>query len=115
MEIREGLTFDDVLLQPGPSEVLPADANVSTRIASDVGLNIPVMAAAMDTVSESGMAIAMRNSSVTGRRQRGRLAAEAMGTGRLMRKALRAFRGLGERRRARGARAAGGDQAPEKR
>ncbi|MEP3072009.1 MAG: IMP dehydrogenase, partial [Maricaulis sp.] len=59
MEIREGLTFDDVLLQPGPSEVLPADANVSTRIASDVGLNIPVMAAAMDTVSESGMAIAM--------------------------------------------------------
>lgn len=59
MEIREGLTFDDVLLQPGPSEVLPADADVSTRIASDVGLNIPIMAAAMDTVSESRMAIAM--------------------------------------------------------
>lgn len=59
MEIREGLTFDDVLLQPGPSEVLPADANVSTRVARDVGLNIPVLAAAMDTVSEAGMAIAM--------------------------------------------------------
>jgi len=59
MEIREGLTFDDVLLQPGPSDVLPADANVSTRIASDVGLNIPILAAAMDTVSEAPMAIAM--------------------------------------------------------
>ncbi len=59
MEIREGLTFDDVLLQPGPSEVLPADANVSTRVAHDVGLNIPVLAAAMDTVSEARMAIAM--------------------------------------------------------
>ena len=59
MEIREGLTFDDVLLQPGPSEVLPADAIVSTRVASDVGMNIPMLAAAMDTVSESGMAIAM--------------------------------------------------------
>ena len=59
MEIREGLTFDDVLLQPGPSEVLPATANVSTRVAKDVGLNIPMMSAAMDTVSEAGMAIAM--------------------------------------------------------
>jgi IMP dehydrogenase len=59
MEIREGLTFDDVLLQPGPSEVLPADANVATRVAHDVGLNIPIMAAAMDTVSEAHMAIAM--------------------------------------------------------
>lgn len=59
MEIREGLTFDDVLLQPGPSEVLPATANVASRIAHDVGLNIPMLAAAMDTVSEAGMAIAM--------------------------------------------------------
>jgi IMP dehydrogenase len=59
MEIREGLTFDDVLLQPGPSDVLPADADVSTRVASDVGLNIPILAAAMDTVSEAPMAIAM--------------------------------------------------------
>ena len=59
MEIREGLTFDDVLLQPGPSDVLPADAIVSTRVARDCGLNIPIMAAAMDTVSEAHMAIAM--------------------------------------------------------
>ena len=59
MEIREGLTFDDVLLQPGPSEILPADADVSTRIARDVGLKIPLLSAAMDTVTESPMAIAM--------------------------------------------------------
>ena len=67
MEIREGLTFDDVLLQPGPSEVLPADANVSTRVARDVGLNIPIMAAAMDTVSEARMAIAMAQAGGHGR------------------------------------------------
>ena len=59
MEIREGLTFDDVLLQPVSSNVLPADANVATRVAHDVGLNIPILAAAMDTVSEAPMAIAM--------------------------------------------------------
>jgi IMP dehydrogenase len=59
MEIREGLTFDDVLLQPVSSDVLPADANVATRVAHDVGLNIPILAAAMDTVSEAPMAIAM--------------------------------------------------------
>jgi IMP dehydrogenase len=59
MEIREGLTFDDVLLQPVSSNVLPADANVATRVAHDVGLNIPILAAAMDTVSEASMAIAM--------------------------------------------------------
>jgi IMP dehydrogenase len=59
MEIREGLTFDDVLLQPVSSNVLPADANVATRVALDVGLNIPILAAAMDTVSEAPMAIAM--------------------------------------------------------
>ena len=59
MEIREGLTFDDVLLQPGPSEVLPADADVRTKIARDVFLNIPMLSAAMDTVTEAPMAIAM--------------------------------------------------------
>jgi IMP dehydrogenase len=57
MEIREGLTFDDVLLEPGPSETMPADADVSTRLTRDIRLNIPL--AAMDTVSESNMAIAM--------------------------------------------------------
>jgi len=59
MEIREGLTFDDVLLQPGASEVLPAEADVRTRLTPQVGLNIPIMSAAMDTVTEASLAIAM--------------------------------------------------------
>ncbi|MEO1039436.1 MAG: IMP dehydrogenase [Pseudomonadota bacterium] len=59
MEIREGLTFDDVLLQPGPSEVLPADADVRTRVTGSVQLNIPILSAAMDTVTEANLAIAM--------------------------------------------------------
>ena len=53
------LTFDDVLLQPGPSEVLPAQTDIRTRIASDIELNIPLLSAAMDTVTESRLAIAM--------------------------------------------------------
>jgi len=59
MEIREGLTFDDVLLQPGPSGVLPADAVLGTRVARDIHLNIPILSAAMDTVTEAPLAIAM--------------------------------------------------------
>ncbi|MDB5422079.1 MAG: dehydrogenase [Brevundimonas sp.] len=59
MEIREGLTFDDVLLEPGPSETLPADADVSTRLTRDIKLNIPLTSSAMDTVTESRLAIAM--------------------------------------------------------
>ena len=59
MEIREGLTFDDVLLQPGQSSVLPADADVRTRIAGEIDLNIPILSAAMDTVTEAPLAIAM--------------------------------------------------------
>ena len=59
MQIREGLTFDDVLLQPGSSEVLPADADVRTRLTSTIGLNIPILSAAMDTVTEANLAIAM--------------------------------------------------------
>ncbi|MHC3126781.1 inosine-5-monophosphate dehydrogenase [Brevundimonas sp. GN22] len=59
MEIREGLTFDDVLLEPGPSEVMPADVNVSTRLTRDITLNIPLLSSAMDTVTESRLAIAM--------------------------------------------------------
>ena len=59
MEIREGLTFDDVLLEPGPSEVMPADVDVSTRLTKDITLNIPVLSSAMDTVTESRLAIAM--------------------------------------------------------
>ena len=59
MEIREGLTFDDVLLEPGPSETMPAEADVSTRLTRDIRLNIPLASSAMDTVTESRLAIAM--------------------------------------------------------
>ena len=59
MEIREGLTFDDVLLEPGPSEVMPAEADVSTRLTRNISLNIPLTSSAMDTVTESRLAIAM--------------------------------------------------------
>lgn len=59
MEIRLGLTFDDVLLQPGESEVLPSQANTQTRITRDIGLNIPILSSAMDTVTEADMAIVM--------------------------------------------------------
>jgi IMP dehydrogenase len=53
------LTFDDVLLQPGHSTVMPGQTDVSTRIARDIDLNIPILSAAMDTVTESRLAIAM--------------------------------------------------------
>ena len=57
--IREALTFDDVLLIPGASEVQPMDVNTSTRLTREITLNIPILSAAMDTVSEVNMAIAM--------------------------------------------------------
>jgi IMP dehydrogenase len=56
---REALTFDDVLLEPGLSNVLPSDADVRSRITRAIPLNIPIVASAMDTVTEAGMAIAM--------------------------------------------------------
>jgi len=56
---QEALTFDDVLLKPGLSEVLPSDADVRTRLTRSVALNIPVISAAMDTVTEARLAIAM--------------------------------------------------------
>lgn len=59
MEIREALTFDDVLLEPGASEVLPADVNTATRLTRGINLNIPLISAAMDTVTEARLAIAM--------------------------------------------------------
>ncbi|PDT03065.1 IMP dehydrogenase [Rhizobium chutanense] len=55
----DALTFDDVLLQPGHSEVMPGQTNISTRIARDFDLNIPILSSAMDTVTESRLAIAM--------------------------------------------------------
>jgi len=57
--VGEGLTFDDVLLVPAESSVLPADINLETRLTKSLKLNIPIMSAAMDTVTESRMAIAM--------------------------------------------------------
>lgn len=57
--IKEGLTFDDVLLIPQASEILPKDACLKTTLAKGVNLNIPIISAAMDTVTESRMAIAM--------------------------------------------------------
>jgi IMP dehydrogenase len=59
MDLREALTFDDVLLVPGASDVLPAAADTRTRLTASVALNIPLLSAAMDTVTESRMAIAM--------------------------------------------------------
>ena len=55
----QALTFDDVLLQPGHSDVMPGQTDVRTRIAGDIELNIPILSAAMDTVTEAPLAIAM--------------------------------------------------------
>ena len=59
MEIREGLTFDDVLLVPGASNVLPATADTTTLVTRGISLNIPLLSSAMDTVTEGRMAITM--------------------------------------------------------
>ncbi len=56
---KDGLTFDDVLLIPDRSDILPADISVNTRLTKDISLNIPLMTAAMDTVTEARMAIAI--------------------------------------------------------
>jgi IMP dehydrogenase len=57
--IREALTFDDVLLEPARSEVLPAEVEVRTRLTREIELGIPLISAAMDTVTEANLAIAM--------------------------------------------------------
>ena len=56
---KEALTFDDVLLQPGYSEVLPREVDLSTRLTAEISLNIPILSAAMDTVTEARLAIAL--------------------------------------------------------
>jgi IMP dehydrogenase len=57
--LREAFTFDDVLIKPGLSEVLPSEVDVRSRITREIALNIPIVASAMDTVTEAAMAIAM--------------------------------------------------------
>src|SRR5256885_6219428 len=57
--IREALTFDDVLLVPAASEVLPSQVDTRTKLTKTVELGIPLISAAMDTVTEAGLAIAM--------------------------------------------------------
>jgi len=53
------LTFDDVLLRPGPSEILPSEVDTSSRVTQSIGINIPILSSAMDTVTEANLAIAM--------------------------------------------------------
>ncbi|MFT3726193.1 MAG: IMP dehydrogenase [Hyphomonadaceae bacterium] len=59
IRIRQAITFDDVLLEPGPSEVVPGEVDIGTRLTKDIALNVPIVSAAMDTVTETGLAIAM--------------------------------------------------------
>ncbi|AKQ41990.1 inosine-5'-monophosphate dehydrogenase [Aurantiacibacter atlanticus] len=59
MQIVTGLTFDDVLLKPAESDIVPSQASTKTQLTRDIALNIPVLSAAMDTVTESEMAIVM--------------------------------------------------------
>jgi IMP dehydrogenase len=59
MDIPLGLTFDDVLLLPGESDVLPSQADTRTRLTREISLNIPILSSAMDTVTEADMAIVM--------------------------------------------------------
>ena len=57
--IEKALTFDDVLLRPEYSDVLPREVDLTTRVSTDIELNIPLLSAAMDTVTEANLAIAL--------------------------------------------------------
>ncbi|MCB0458060.1 MAG: IMP dehydrogenase, partial [Flavobacteriaceae bacterium] len=57
--LGEGLTYDDVLLVPAYSEILPREVSIKTKFSKNITLNVPIVSAAMDTVTESAMAIAM--------------------------------------------------------
>ena len=57
--LSKAITFDDILLVPAKSKVLPRNVNVSTRLTKNISLNIPILSAAMDTVTESELAIAL--------------------------------------------------------
>ena len=57
--VGEGLTYDDVLLVPAFSEVLPREVNIQAKFTRNITINVPIVSAAMDTVTESRMAIAM--------------------------------------------------------
>ena len=57
LEVQQALTFDDVLLVPGYSEVLPRDTELSSRLTREIDLNIPFLSSAMDTVTEARLAI----------------------------------------------------------
>ena len=59
MKIRDAFTFDDVLLEPARSAILPSDADITTRLTGKIRLHIPLISAAMDTVTEHRLAIAM--------------------------------------------------------
>ncbi|MCU0240047.1 MAG: IMP dehydrogenase, partial [Pyrinomonadaceae bacterium] len=58
-EIKEGLTFDDVLLVPAYSDVLPSEVDTTTKFSRNISLNIPLCSSAMDTVTEASLAIAL--------------------------------------------------------
>lgn len=62
----EGLTFDDVLLIPAYSEVLPREVSIASRFSRNVQINTPIASAAMDTVTEAEMAIAIARAGVSG-------------------------------------------------
>jgi IMP dehydrogenase len=59
IRIRQAITFDDVLLEPGPSEVIPGEVDIRSRLTREIAINVPIVSAAMDTVTEAGLAIAM--------------------------------------------------------